>query len=92
LQVVSATGGLVSLAQPLATGAPVKLMFLTPKGSVLGEAQMLAPMSWEKQAFKFTALYDDDRLRLESVIESRRAESRRQNAHERGQIERFRAW
>ena len=95
LQVLSATGGLVSLERPLDTGAPVKLMFLTRKGSVLGEAQMLAPITWERQAFKFTALYDDDRQRLESVIESRLAECRRQNqlrTRQHEQVERFRAW
>ena len=95
LQVLSATGGLVTLARPLDAGVPVKLMFLTSTGSVLGEAQMLAPLTWERQAFKFTALYDDDRRRLVTLIESRLAQSRRQNklrSHEPGQVERFRAW
>jgi hypothetical protein len=56
---------------------------------------MLTPMTWEKQAFKFTALYDDDRMRLNSVIESRLAQTRRQNelrSREREQVERVRAW
>src|SRR5215469_15645553 len=61
LQVVSITGGLLCLSQPLQPGLIGKVMFLTQNGSVLGEAQMLTPMSWERQPFKFTALRDDDR-------------------------------
>ena len=70
LQVISTTGGLLCLPQPLQPGAVGKLMFLIQGGgSVLGEAQMLNPMSWERQPFRFLALHEDDRTRLQSAIQ-----------------------
>lgn len=95
LQVISVTGGLLALPKPLLPGSIGKLMFLTQKGSVLGEAQMLTPLTWERQPFKFTSLHDDDLGRLKTVIQSRLAKNRRQDARrsrERGEMENFRAW
>lgn len=95
LHVLSLTGGLVSLAGPLDAGARVKIMFLSDEGSVLGEVEMLPPLAWERQAFKFTALCDDDRVRLGRVIESRLTEIQRQEVvrnREHDQVEQFRAW
>jgi hypothetical protein len=95
LQVVSITGGLLSLRRPIQAGTVGKLMFLTHKGCVLGEAQMLSPVSWDQQPFKFTAFHDDDRYRLQTVIQLRLAKSRQLNelrSWEREQMERFRAW
>lgn len=68
LQVVSLTGGLLSLANPLANGSTVKLMFVTSAGSVLGGAQMLSPVTNRLQPFRFLALAQRDRRTLESVI------------------------
>ena len=70
LQVVSLTGGLLSLKKPLDKGSRVKLMFLTHSGPVLGAAEMLRPVSWEQQPFRFVALQEDDQRRLRIAIES----------------------
>lgn len=88
LRVVSLTGGLLSIAHPVDTGCNAKLMFLTGAGMVLGSAEMLSPLSWSLQPFRFVALKPDDQDRLKTAIQSCVGESR--NTH--GQIERFRAW
>jgi hypothetical protein len=69
-------------------GSQVKLMFLTGKGSVLGSAEMLSPISWSLQPFKFVGLYDDDQEKLQAAIQS----SLKQNRQVHGQMERHRAW
>jgi len=95
LQVVSVTGGLICLSRPFEPGSMVKLMFLTKSGSVLGQAQMLSPVAWDHQPFRFTALHDDDRYRLQTAIQSRLTQSQRQDeqrSREREQMEKFRAW
>jgi hypothetical protein len=63
-------------------------MFLTRKGSVLGAAEMLSPLSWSLQPFKFVRLHDDDEERLNAAIQSSLDQNRRGLA----QVERFRAW
>ena len=88
LQVISLTGGLLGLSKPLDRGSQVKLMFLTHKGSVLGAVEMLIPVSWGLQPFRFTGLYEDDQRRLQAAIQS----SLEQNRRDREQIERYRAW
>lgn len=88
LQVISLTGGLLCLPKPLDQGCQVKLMFLTSGGSVLGAAEMLSPVSWRLQPFKFVGLRDDDQRRLQAAIQS----SLDQNRRDHGQMERFRAW
>jgi hypothetical protein len=70
LQVVSFTGGLLSLPRPLAQGLQVKLMFLTGSGSVLGGAEMLNPVSSTLQPFRFLSLAEDDQRRLGAVIQA----------------------
>src|SRR5947207_11420573 len=95
LKVVSMTGGLLSLARPIRQGSVGKLMFLTPAGSVLGSAEMLTPMSWELQPFKFVALRDDDESRLQKTIKSSLEQARRDNreaVRDAGRIEKLRAW
>ena len=64
------TGGLLSVSKPLDKGAQVKLMFLTDRGPVLGAAEMLAPMTWGQQPFRFVALREGDRRVLGSAIEA----------------------
>jgi hypothetical protein len=88
LQIISLTGGLLCLSKPLDSGSKVKVMFLTGKGSVLGAAEMLSPISWTLQPFKFVGLYDDDQERLEGAIQS----SLEQSRHDHGRMERHRAW
>jgi len=88
LQVISITGGLLCLPKPMDEGSRVKLMFLTSSGSVLGAAEMLSPLSWRLQPFKFVSLYEDDQRRLQSAIQSSLDQSRRDVA----QMERHRAW
>jgi hypothetical protein len=88
LEVISLTGGLLCLSKPLDRGARVKLMFLTRRGSVLGAAEMLSPVNWGLQPFKFVRLYDDDEVRLQAAIQSSLDENRRDH----GQIEKYRAW
>jgi len=70
LQIVSMTGGLLSVSKPLDKGSQVKLMFLTDRGPVLGAAEMLAPMTWGQQPFRFVALREGDRRVLGSAIQA----------------------
>lgn len=88
LEVISLTGGLLYLSKPLNQGAQVKLMFLTGKGSVLGAAEMLSPVSNTLQPFKFVGLHNDDQSRLQAAIQSSLDRNRRDHL----QIERYRAW
>ena len=88
LQVISLTGGLLCLSKPLDYGCPVKLMFLTSSGSVLGTAEMLRPVSWSLQPFKFVALHYDDERRLQVAIQR----SLDRSLSNLGQMERHRAW
>jgi hypothetical protein len=86
LQVVSLTGGLLSLSNPLLQGSQVKLMFLTRAGSVLGGAEMLSPLSSEMQPFRFVSLAAADQRRLGATILA----SSHQDTEQRW-IEKFRA-
>jgi len=88
LKVVSLTGGLLSVAHPVDTGCNARLMFLTEAGMVFGSAQMLSPLSWSLQPFRFVALACDDQSRLQTTIQR----SLNQNRTDRSQIERSRAW
>ncbi|MGA8622298.1 MAG: hypothetical protein WB660_27735 [Candidatus Sulfotelmatobacter sp.] len=88
LRVISLTGGLLSLSKPQDQGSKVRLMFLTHKGTVLGSAEMLSPISWHLQPFKFVGLYNDDQHRLQAAIQS----SLDQNRRDREQMVRDRAW
>jgi len=95
LQVVSITGGLLCLQRPVQPGAVGKLMFLTNKGCIVGDAQMLTPVAWDRQPFKFTTLGEDDRYRLQTVIRRQVSSKHHQNEEKRGsniEIERVRSW
>jgi hypothetical protein len=69
LQCVSMTGGLVVPASLLPPGSMVRLIFVTPKGPITGTAEMLHPVSWTEQPFRFAAIPDSDQRRLSAVIE-----------------------
>lgn len=95
LKVVSITGGLLSLPRPIRQGIVGKLMFLTAAGSVLGSAEMLTPLSWELQPFKFLALPDDDHSRLSTAIRKSLEQNKRESKEAKrdaDRIERTRAW
>ena len=87
LQIVSITGGLLSVPKPLDKGSRVKVMFLTDKGPVLGAAEMLAPVTWGQQPFRFVALGEGDRRVLGSAIQA----SVRRTPTEEEWIEKYRA-
>ena len=88
-------GGLLCLPKPVRQGSVGKVMFLTPTGAVLGSAEMLSPMSWELQAFRFVSLGNEDHDRLDTTIQSYLKKTRRDNQQmQRGQdqIEKLRPW
>ena len=95
LQVVSVTGGLLSVPRPLTPGVPAKVMFLTSAGSVLGVAELLSPLSWDQQPFRFVSLHHDDETRLQTAIQASLQQNRREHTQSRRQMEQvdnFRAW
>lgn len=95
LKVVSITGGLLAVSRPMAQGLTAKLMFLTRAGSVLGVAQLLSPLSWDQQPFRFLSLHRDDETRLLAAIQSSREQNRRglkQSQRELSLVDNFRAW
>jgi hypothetical protein len=67
LEVFSSTGGLLCLPKPLIRGTRIKVMFLTQTGPVQGSAEMLTPVSWTQQPFRFVALASGDQRRLQAV-------------------------
>jgi hypothetical protein len=88
LQVISVTGGLLCLPNPLEQGSRVKLMFLTDTGTVLGTAEMLPSISGTQQPFRFITIDGSHERRLRDVIQS----SVDQNRSEHQSIVRDRAW
>ncbi len=87
LQVISVTGGLLSLSQPVVQGSQVKLIFLTGAGAVLGGAEMLRPVTTGLQPFRFVSLAADDHRRLGALVGQRSS----QNKSELAWIEKLRA-
>ena len=67
LEVISSTGGLLGLSKPVIRGTRIKVMFLTQWGPVLGSAEMLSPVSWTQQPFRFVALAYVDQRRLQAL-------------------------
>ena len=67
LEIISSTGGLLRLSKPLIRGTRIKVMFLTQSGPVLGAAEMLTPISWTEQPFRFVALAHSDQRRLQAL-------------------------
>ncbi|MGA2647356.1 MAG: hypothetical protein ABSF15_21830 [Candidatus Sulfotelmatobacter sp.] len=87
LNVVSLTGGLISLPRLVVPGSRVKLIFLTGAGSVLGGAEMLRPVANALQPFRFVSLAADDHRRLGALIRDQSSPS----ATEQVWIEKLRA-
>jgi hypothetical protein len=73
LQTISATGGLLRLAQSLAQGDFVEVAFQTQAGPVHGMSEVLTPMRKTTegvlQAFRFVAIEDDDHRRLRTSLD-----------------------
>jgi hypothetical protein len=67
LEVISSTGGLLGLSKPVIRGTRIKVMFLTQRGPVLGSAEMLSPVSWTEQPFRFVELAYGDQRRLQAL-------------------------
>jgi hypothetical protein len=67
LEVFSSTGGLLCLSKPLIRGTRIKVMFLTQTGPVMGAAEMLTPVSWTQQPFRFVGLASGDQRRLQAI-------------------------
>jgi hypothetical protein len=70
LEIISLTGGLLSMSTMLDRGSRIKLMFLTHTGPVLGAAEMLSPVSTTRQPFRFVVLEEGDQRRLRAVVQS----------------------
>jgi hypothetical protein len=70
LQIVSCTGGLLSLSHTVSQGSQVKLMFLGGGGSVLGGAEMLGPVTSTLQPFRFLSLGLEDRRRVGAMVQA----------------------
>ena len=70
LETISLTGGLLNVTQLLDRGSQFSLMFLTQAGAVVGEAEMLSPVSNTKQPFRFVAIEQDDHRRLRTAVQS----------------------
>ena len=72
LHTVSTTGGVLQLASALARGDFVEIAFQTQAGMVQGLAEMLNPRQQPQdevlQAFRFTALGDDDNRALRMTV------------------------
>ena len=70
LQVISIAGGLLRLSQPLNANTQASLMFLSDGGPVLGKAEMLSPVSWTEQPFRFVALDQNNQRNLQLGIQA----------------------
>ena len=77
LQVISVTGGLLSLSELLEQGSVARLMFMTDVGSVQGTAEMLIPISATLQPFRFVAIDSEDQSRIKDSIQSCTEQNRR---------------
>jgi hypothetical protein len=73
LQIISATGGLLQIPNPLGQGDFVEVAFQTQSGPVRGMAEILTPMRKTSagvlQPFRFVALEDDDNRRLRTSLD-----------------------
>lgn len=95
LQLVSVTGGLLGLSQPVRPHSLVKLLFVAPTGSVLSTAKMLNPVTWALQPFRFVSLCDDDYSKLQVAIQrclEKAAREERQSRRDYLLIEKSRPW
>ncbi len=70
LQVVSLTGGLLSLTSPLRPSLTSKLLFVSSSGPIMGVAEMLHPVMHLQQPFRFVSMDNEYLCRLQGVIQN----------------------
>lgn len=70
LEIISLTGGLVSISNVLDRSSRVMLMFLTQTGLVQATAEMLSPVSKNRQPFRFVALEEGAHRKLRTLVQS----------------------
>src|SRR5260370_42557014 len=70
LQVISRTGGLLSLSKTADQGSVVKLTFRTHRGRVLGTAEMLCPLSWNDPPFRCVVLEQNAQHGIQARFQS----------------------
>ena len=70
LEIISLTGGLVSLSNVLDRSSRVTFMFLTQTGLVQATAEMLSPVSRTRQPFRFVALEEGAHRKLRTLVQS----------------------
>lgn len=85
LEIVSLTGGLLSMPNLLDRSSHITLMFLTQMGPVHCAAEMLSPVSSTRQPFRFVALEEGAQRKLRGVVQSSL------DAGEQAWIEKYRA-
>ena len=71
LHVISLTGGLLLLPEPVDKGSVVELVFETHRGRVLGRAEMLMPVTSAQQPFRFVTLPEGGQQTLQAAFQSR---------------------
>jgi hypothetical protein len=87
LHTISRTGGALSLSKAVDPGSVATLMFRTHKGLIFATIQMLPPLSWNHQPFRFLDIKEDDKRRLLAAFQS----GLYRNIQEEEWIEEFRA-
>jgi hypothetical protein len=87
LQMISRTGGVLSLSKAVDPGSVATLMLRTHKGLVFATAEMLLPLPWNHQPFRFAELEEDDNRTLLAAFQS----GLYRNIQEEELIEEFRA-
>jgi hypothetical protein len=68
--IISRTGGVLSLSETLSNGSFIDLELQTHLGTVRGPAEMLAPVAYSEQPFRFLSLSECDQRRLGRAFES----------------------
>ena len=69
LKIVSLTGGLVCLPEPLDSHSRVKLRFVTQVGAIHCSVEMLRPVSSDLQPFRFKSLGGRGQRKLRATIQ-----------------------
>jgi hypothetical protein len=87
LHTISRTGGVLSMSKVVDQGSVATLMFRTHKGLVFATTEMLPPLSWNHQPFRFVEIEGDDARRLLAAFQS----GLYRNIQEEEWIEEFRA-
>ena len=78
---------MLSLSKAVDPGSVATLMFRTHKGLVFATTEMLPPLSWNDQPFRFVEIKEDDKRTLLAAFQS----GLYRNVQEEEWIEEFRA-